>query len=127
MTVFSTKTAIDTATEKIKESSDKLEIFKKDTALSKKNLQDTADQIQEVLGSALDAVDSIVSDQNWKPTTRRFIRRLFSREAIIAIVAVISIWAGDLEAQQSVGVAVAAAGLVLGRSAVKVRNKTVDS
>ena len=61
------------------------------------------------------------------PTIRRFARRLLSREVIIAIIAVIAIWAGDLDAEQAIGVAVAGTGLILGRSAVKTMSKTTES
>jgi hypothetical protein len=58
---------------------------------------------------------------------RRFIRRLLSREVIVAVAAIITIATGDLEAQEAIGVAVAGTGLILGRSVVKARQGATDS
>ena len=127
MAIVKTETAIDTARERITDGRERLERIREDADLATPKLEETADELKSALDSALEAVDQITTDQQWWPTTRRFIRRLLSREVIIAVVAIISIWAGDLEAQQAIGVAITAAGLVLGRSAVKVRAGTADS
>jgi hypothetical protein len=123
----STKTEIDTARERIASGKEKLDAIQKGADLATPKLQETADELSAALESAFQAVDRIASDQHWWPTARRFIRRLLSREVIIAVVAIVSIWAGDLDPEQAIGVAVAASGLVLGRSAVKVRASTTDN
>ena len=120
------KTAIDTARDRIDSGRASLDTIRKGADLATPELKKTAEELKSSLDSALAAVDQIATDQNWWPTTRRFIRRLLSREVIIAVVAIISIWVGDLDAEQAIGVAVAAGGLVLGRSAVKVRASTTD-
>ena len=120
-------TAIDTARERIDSGRVSLETIRKGAKLATPELEKTAEELKSALDTALAAVDQIATDQHWWPTTRRFIRRLLSREVIIAVVAIISIWVGNLEAEQAIGVAVAAGGLVLGRSAVKVRASATDS
>ena len=127
MAIITTKTAIDTARDRIDSGRVSLETIRKGAKLATPELEKTAEELKSALDSALAAVDQIATDQHWWPTTRRFIRRLFSREVIIAVVAIISIWVGDLNAQQAIGVAVAAGGLVLGRLAVKVRTSATDS
>ena len=121
------KTAIDTAKEIINSGKVSFDTIQKGADLATPKLEEKAEELKSALDSALAAVDQIATDQHWRPTTRRFIRRLLSREVIIAVVAIISIWVGDLDAQQAIGVAVAAGGLVLGRSAVKVRAGATDS
>ena len=122
-----TKTAIDTARDGIDSGRVSLDTIRKGAKLATPELEKTAEELKLALDSALAAVDQIATDQHLGPTTRRFIRRMLSREVIIAVVAIISIWVGDLDAQQAIGVAVAAGGLVLGRSAVKVRAGATDS
>jgi hypothetical protein len=119
--------SIDLARGKINEGVSKLEKIQKDADLTTPKLEETAKELSESLNSALGAVDEILNDQRWWPTTRRFIRRLLSRESIIAVVAIIAIWAGGLDAEQAIGVAVAGAGLILGRSAVKLRSRNVET
>ena len=121
------KTAIDTARDRIDSGMVSLDTIRKGADLATPELKEKAEELKSALDSALAAVDQIATDQHWWPTTRRFIRRLLSREVIIAVVAIISIWVGDLDAEQAIGVAVAAGGLVLGRSAVKVRASATDS
>lgn len=121
------KTAIDTAKEIINSGKTSLDTIQKGADLAAPKLEGKAEELKSALDAALVAVDQIATDQHWWPTTRRFIRRLLSREVIIAVVAIISIWVGDLDAQQAIGVAVAAGGLVLGRSAVKARAGATDS
>jgi hypothetical protein len=127
MAIITTKTAIDTARDRIDSGRVSLDTIRKGADLATPELEKTAEELKSALDSALAAVDQIATDQHWWPTTRRFIRRLFSREVIIAVIAIISIWVGDLNAEQAIGVAVAAGGLVLGRSAVKVRTSATDS
>lgn len=121
------KTAIDTARERIDSGMVSLDTIRNRADLATPELEKTAEELKSALDSALAAVDQIATDQHWWPTTRRFIRRLLSREVIIAVVAIISIWVGDLNAEQAIGIAVAAGSLVLGRSAVKVRASATDS
>lgn len=121
------RTAIDIAKDAINNEKGKLDKIQESANLTEPELEEKAKEIRSALDSVLAAVDQIATDQHWWPTTRRFIRRLLSREVIIAVVAIISIWVGDLDAQQAIGVAVAAGSLVLGRSAVKVRAGATDS
>ena len=58
---------------------------------------------------------------------RPFIRRIFSREFIIAVVAVVAIWVGDLGPQEAIAIAVAGGGLALGRGVAKSRTGGSDA
>jgi len=127
MAITTTKTAIDSAKERITGGKESLERIREGADLATPELEETAKELASALDSALAAVDQIATDQSWWPTTRRFIRRLLSREVIIALVAIISITVGNLDPEQAIGVAIAGTGLVLGRSAVKVRAGVADS
>jgi hypothetical protein len=45
----------------------------------------------------------------------------------VAVIAIISIWTGGLDAEQAIGIAVAATGLIVGRSVVKARPGTTEN
>jgi hypothetical protein len=112
---------------KVEEVKKGLEEIKKKADLATPKLEETVSNIMSAADSVQDAVDTIIPDKGIGSTIKRFIRRMLSREAIIAAVAVISIWGGQLDAEQAIGVAVAASSLILGRSAVKARNKKVET
>ena len=78
-----------------------------------------AEDFQDALESALDLADRLAKDAEWWPTAKRFIRRLTSREFIIAAVSIAAIWTGGLDAQEAIAVAVAGSGLALGRGIAK--------
>ena len=122
------ETAINTARVTITKGTETLKEIKEEVKKAKPELEEKANEILATLDSALKAVDKIIpEDQETWPTIRRFIRRLLSREVIIAVVAIIAIWAGGLGAEQAIGVAVAGTGLILGRSVVKARPGTTDN
>ena len=84
-------------------------------------LQQAAAEVQGLLDSVLDAVDEVVPDEGRWGVAMRFIRRMLSREMIIAVVAIVVIASGTMETEQAIGVAVAAGGLALGRGVAKQR------
>ena len=78
------------------------------------------------MDSALELADRLAKDLDWWPVAKRFIRRILSREFIIAVVAVMAIWNGNLESTEAIGVAVAGGGLALGRGVAKANSGGTD-
>ena len=128
MTNSTKKTAINTTRDALTNGTKTIEKIKEEVKSAKPELEKEANLLLETINSALNALEQIIpEDEHVVPTIRRFARRLLSREVIIAIIAMIAIWAGDLDAEQAIGVAVAGTGLILGRSAVKTMSKTTES
>ena len=124
MTTSTRKTALENSRNYITEGTKSLNRFREEAKKATPELESKASELLSTLNSAVSAMEDLIpEDEKVGPTIRRFIRRILSREVIIAVVAIISIWAGDLSAEQAIGVAVAGTGLVLGRSAVKVGQK----
>jgi hypothetical protein len=122
------ETKIQTARDSITRGTERLRGIKEEIKRAKPELEEQADELLSTLNSALSAVEQIIpEDQKTRPTIRRFVRRLLSREVIIAVIVIISIWAGNLDAEQAIGVAVAGTGLILGRSVVKARPGTTEN
>jgi hypothetical protein len=127
MTSSNRKVMLNTATNYITEGTKKLAQLREEAVKAEPELEKTASELLSTLNSALAAMEKFIpEDEKTGPTLRRFIRRLLSREVIVAVVAIIAIWAGDLNAEQAIGVAVAGTGLILGRSAVKTVSKTTE-
>ena len=112
----------------IKEGTQKVNLIKEEAVKSKPELQQQADELTMILDTALKAVEEFIpEDEKIGPTMRRFMRRILSREVIIAVVTIIAISVGNLDPEQAIGVAIAGTGLVLGRSVVKARPGTTEN
>ena len=114
-----TNESIDRVKTKISTGKERLASIRTRAEATEPELAATAEDFQETLESALDLADRLAKDADWWPTAKRFIRRLTSREFVIAVVAIIAIWAGGLDAQEAIAVAVAGSGLALGRGIAK--------
>ena len=127
MTNTTRRTAIEDAKNFITEGTSSLNRFREEAKKATPELDAKASELLTSLNSAVAAIETLIpEDEKVGPTIRRFIRRILSREVIVAVVAIISIWVGDLDAEQAIGIAVAGTGLILGRSAVKTISKTTD-
>jgi len=122
------KTTLTNARNFITEGTKSLNRFREEAKKATPELDAKASELLTTLNSAVAAMETLLpEDEKVGPTIRRFIRRILSREVIIAVVAIIAIWTGELNAEQAIGVAVAGTGLILGRSVVKARPGTTEN
>ncbi len=123
----STRETIERARVRIAAGRSQIDEIQKSAAAATPELQQTAAEVQQTINSLLDAIDEVVPDEgNWG-AGMRFVRRMLSREMIISVVAIIAVWAGGLDAQQAIAVAVAGGGLALGRGVAKQRSGGTDA
>ena len=128
MTKSTRTTTLELAKDRIIDGTKTLNRFREEAIKAKPELEKTATELLTTLNSAMAAVERLIpEDEKVGPTIRRFVRRLLSREVIVAVVAIISIWTGSLTAEQAIGVAIAGTGLILGRSVVKARPGTTEN
>ena len=101
-----------------------IEEIKRIAESSPEDIKKKADEIEKLVTPIQEAANTLIpKDEKWEPV-RGFIRRILSREALIAIATIVVIATGTAgDGQEAIGVAVAGAGLILGRSAVKLRQK----
>ena len=126
MSSQSSKAAVERVKNKIKTNKEKLETIRAKADAAAPELAEAAEELQDSLDSALELADRLAMDAEWWPTARRFIRRVTSREFIIAVVAVVAIWTGNLESTEAIGVAIAGGGLALGRGVAKANSGGTD-
>ena len=114
-----TTVAINRAKENIKKGRERLDAIKADAQRAGPELEAAARQFEDTLDSVLELADRIAGDSDIMAVGKRFVRRLLSREFIIAIVTIIAILSGDLSGQEAIAVAAAGGGLALGRGVAK--------
>ena len=119
--------AIEDARSKIKEGRDRLKTIRAGVDLAAPKLEETATELQSALDSAFAAIDTIAADSGAWATTKRTIRRLMSREFLIAVGSIFVIVNGGLVGQEALAVALAGSGLALGRGVAKARSGGADS
>ena len=106
----------------IGEGQQKIDAIKREADEARPKLQVDVEEYENLVSSARKLVDDVAADIDMPDILRKFIRRMLSREMIIAAVSIIAIWQGGLDAEQSIGIAVAGSGLVLGRSVAKAKS-----
>ena len=116
-----TTAAVNRAKENIQKGRVRLEKIKVDAQRTAPELEAAAKDFEDTLDSVLELADRIARGSDAWAVAKRFIRRISSREFIIAVVAIIAIWSGQLEPQEAIAVAVAGGGLALGRGVAKSR------
>ncbi len=119
MTSRNTRATIEATRERIREGKRRLDEIRTSAEGAKPGLQAAANEVEDALEDLLRLGDRVGQDLGTWGWVRPFIRRLASREFIIAVVAVIAIWTGELRGQEAIAVAVAGGGLALGRGVAK--------
>ncbi len=123
----STRQKIERAKTRIAAGKAQIEEIQRSAEEATPDLERTVAEVHITIDSLLEAIDEVVPDQgNWG-AGMRFVRRMLSREMIITVVAIIAIWAGGLEAQEAIAVAIAGGGLALGRGVAKQRSGGTDA
>lgn len=122
----SSKVAVDRVKNRIETNREKLEPIRSRADAAELELASAAEEFQDALESALELTDRLAKDVDWWPTAKRFIRRMLSREFIIAVVAILAIWNGNLESNEAIGVAIAGGGIALGRGVAKASSGGTD-
>ncbi len=115
-----TRGTIETTRERLREGRERIEAIKNESEQARPELEGATKDAEETVDLALELLDSIARDWESWPAVKKFSRRILSREFIIAAFAIAAIL-GGAGGQESIGIAVAASGLVLGRSAVKAK------
>ena len=122
-----TRDTIERARARIAAGRVQIDDIKKSAKTITPELEQTANDMERTVESLLDAVDDIIPDEGTWGFAMRFTRRMLSREMIISIVAIVAIWAGGLESQEAIAVAVAGGGLALGRGVAKQKSGGTDA
>ena len=99
------------------------EAVKKSAENAPDEIKKKLEELEQYISPIQEAADTLIpKNEQWEPV-RGFIRRILSREVLIAVATIVTIAVGNLGAQEAIGVAVAGTGLILGRSVVKARQK----
>ena len=122
-----TRETIERARARIAAGRTQIEEIQNSATATTPQLQQMTVDVQQTVNSLLAAIDDVIPDEGKWGVGTRFLRRMLSREMIIAVVAIVAIWAGGLKAQEAIAVAVAAGGLSLGRGVAKQRSGGTDA
>ena len=127
MTTRNLSNAIKDNRRRLKDGKEKLEQIRASADAAKPGLEAAANEVEDALENLLKLGDRLGEDFGPWRWLRPFIRRMSSREFIIAVVAIVAIWSGGLDAQEAIAVAAAGGGLALGRGVAKARTGGSDA
>lgn len=117
------KEEVNSLKENAKSIRESFETIKKSAENAPEDIRKHLAEMEKHLNPIQEAANKLIpKDEKWG-WVQGFIRRMTSREVLIAVATIITIAASGLGPQESIGVAIAGAGLILGRSAVKVTQK----